>query len=155
MRVNYSIALLPLALILTACGGDTTPLSQAPTQMAEVASENCSADHPYVGRSVQLSSLAHGVSGTVTILDDCQIEVTNFNYDGGGPSVYFYGGQDGSYIGEDSFSIGPVLNGRRWNNESLTLVIPEGKSLDDFNSISVWCFDFNANFGDAFFGNSE
>lgn len=140
-------------LALSACGGEN-PLSPPPdTDGSNIPPENCSADHPFVGRSVQLSSLAHGVSGTVTVADDCTLVVDNFNYDGGGPSVYFYGGQNTSYIGADAFSIGPQLNGRSWQNETLTLVIPEGKSLDDFDSVSVWCFDFNANFGDAFFGN--
>ncbi|MEM7258723.1 MAG: DM13 domain-containing protein [Pseudomonadota bacterium] len=115
------------------------------------AGETCSADHPFVRRTATLSTLAHGVSGSVTVVDDCTLEVINFNYDGRGPSVYFYGGQDGDYISDNAFSIGPRLNGRPWQNESLTLKIPEGKSLDDFNSVSVWCFDFNANFGEAFF----
>lgn len=119
----------------------------------DLVSDDCSADHPFVGRSVELSSLAHGVSGTVTVVDDCVIEVTNFNYDGGGPSVYFYGATDRNYSG-DSFIIGQRLNGQRWVNDTIRLPFPEGKTLDDFNSLSVWCSDFNANFGDAFFGDS-
>jgi len=117
----------------------------------ELASQNCSAEHPYVGRSVELSNLAHGVSGTVTVINDCSLEVTGFNYDGGGPNVFFYAALDKAYA-SDSFIIGPQLNGRRWVNETILLPIPEGKSLDEFNSLSVWCIDFNANFGDAFFG---
>lgn len=147
-------AVITLAILaLSACGGEN-PLSPPPTSDANTnPPDSCSADHPFVGRTVQLSSLAHGVSGTVTVADDCTLVVDNFNYDGGGPAVYFYGGQNMSYIGADAFSIGPRLNGRSWQNETLTLVIPEGKSLDEFDSVSVWCFDFNANFGDAFFGN--
>lgn len=29
--------------------------------------------------------------GTIHIVDDCTFSVTNFTYDGGGPSVYWYG----------------------------------------------------------------
>jgi len=138
--------------VLSACGGGANPMSPPPQDTGNVITEDCSADHPYVGRTAALSNLAHGVSGNVTVINDCTLEVTNFNYDGGGPSVYFYGGQNESYVGDNAFSIGPRLNGRMWQNETLALAIPEGKSLDDFDSVSVWCFDFNANFGDAFFG---
>jgi len=117
--------------------------------------DGCSSDHPYVGRSVELVDRSfHGVSGTITILNDCVIEVTGFNYDGGGPSVYFYGATDSKFSSADAFPIGPRLNATAWVNDTLRLTIPEGKSLDDFNSLSVWCKDFNANFGDAEFGDS-
>jgi len=112
----------------------------------------CSGDHPYVGTVAELSTEAHGVSGTVTILDDCTIEVSQFNYDGLGPSVYFYGGVDRNYIGVNGIPMGPQLNGQGWANDTILLTIPDGISLDDFNSLSVWCFDFKANFGDAYFG---
>jgi len=127
-------------------------LNQALVDNGLVSGE-CSAEHPFVGRSAELSSLAHGVSGTVTVLNDCELEVTNFNYDGGGPSVYFYAAVDREYS-SNSFIIGQQLNGKRWVNDTLRLPIPEGKSLDDFNSLSVWCYDFNANFGDVFFGDT-
>ena len=119
----------------------------------QLITDGCTSDHPFVGRTVELSTRAHSVSGTVTVLNDCEIEVTNFNYDGGGPSVYFYAAQDRDYAGE-SFIIGQQLNGQQWANDRLRLPIPEGMTLDDFNSLSVWCIDFRANFGDAFFGDS-
>jgi hypothetical protein len=34
----------------------------------------------------------HGVKGTATIVDDCTIEITDFQYDGQGIVVDFYGG---------------------------------------------------------------
>jgi len=114
----------------------------------EIVSGDCSSEHPFVGRTARLTNRAHGVSGTITVLNDCAIEVTNFNYDGGGPAVYFYAGVDLEFR-TGAFPIGPKLNGRRWVDETVLLTIPEGRSLDDFNSLSVWCFDFNANFGDA------
>jgi len=142
-------------LAIVGCSNESNPLSPPPdTNAGDIVADNCSADHPYVGRTRQLSMLAHGVSGTVQILNDCTIEVTDFNYDGQGPAVYFYGGQNLIFIGADAFSIGPQLNGTVWNSDTITLAIPEGKTLDDFDSISLWCFDFNANFGDAFFGDA-
>lgn len=117
----------------------------------QLVTDDCTSDHPYVGRSAEFSNFAHGIAGTVTILNDCEMEVTGFNYDGGGPSVYFFAATDRAYSG-DSFIIGNQLNGQRWANDTIRLQIPEGRSLDDFNSLSVWCADFNANFGDVFFG---
>ena len=146
-------AALLIGVLITAGCSDTTPLSPPPdTEADNTIAENCTADHPFVGRTRQLSMLDHGVAGTVLIKDDCTIEVSDFFYDGGGPSVYFYGGQNLNYIGANAFSIGPLLSGTAWEGDTITLAIPEGKTLDDFDSISVWCFDFNANFGDAFFG---
>jgi len=115
-----------------------------------LVAQDFSAEHPFVGQSVALSTIQHGVSGTVTVVSDCELEVNMFNYDGGGPSVYFYAAIDGAYAA-DSFIIGPQLNGQQWVNDTLRLPIPEGKSLDDFNSLSVWCSDFNINFGDVKF----
>lgn len=148
--------------LLAQVGGDQAMLIDANTATAhlsqtlvdnQIVAEDCTSDHPYVGRSMALSTLAHGVSGTVTVLNDCTIEVVNFNYDGGGPSVYFYAAVDQDYAG-DSFIIGQRLNGTRWVNDTIRLSVPEGKSLDDFNSLSVWCSDFNANFGEVLFGDS-
>lgn len=116
-----------------------------------LVSDDCTSDHPFVGRTAELSTLEHGVSGTISIMNDCVIEVTNFNYDGGGPQVFFYGAVDQDYI-TDAFPIGNRLNGQQWVNDTLLLAIPEGKTLDDFNSLSVWCADFSINFGDAYFG---
>jgi len=151
--ISTQAALLLGVLTIVGCSSESNPLSPPPdTDNDNTLVENCTADHPYVGRTRQLSMLEHDVSGTVTILDDCTIEVSNFFYDGRGPSVYFYGGQNLNYIGADAFSIGPLLTGTVREGDTITLAIPEGKTLDDFDSISVWCFDFNANFGDAFFG---
>lgn len=114
-------------------------------------SDGCSSDHRFVGRSIELSDLqGHGVSGTITVLDDCVLEVTNFNYDGGGPAVYFYAATDRSFSG-DTFKIGPRLDNQRWVNDTIRLTLLDGQSLDDFNILSVWCFEFDINFGDALF----
>lgn len=144
-------------MVLSQVNGTQAPLVDTETATAglneglvenEIISDECTTAHPLVGRTAELSNNAHGVSGTIKVLNDCVIEVTNFNYDGGGPAVYFYAGVDQNYR-SNAFPIGRRLSGQQWVNETLLLTIPEGKSLDDFNSLSVWCFDFNANFGDA------
>jgi hypothetical protein len=137
-------------------GSVTTTLIDAATAINNLlASFNpdtgCMRTHAKVGQAAVLSTLAHSVSGTATIVDDCTIVVSSFNYDGGGPDVYFYGGTDGVYAAPTGFAIGGQIQGTAYTNATVTLTLPENRDLDDFNGISVWCVDFNANFGSGLF----
>ncbi|MDN4503624.1 DM13 domain-containing protein [Alteromonadaceae bacterium BrNp21-10] len=107
----------------------------------------CGTDHAKVGYSGELATLAHNVAGTVTVVNNCTLEVSMFNYDGGGPLVYFYGSTDHGYNSDAAFAMGNLLNGRVYQQETLMINLPAGKTLDDFNSLSVWCADFNVSFG--------
>jgi len=109
----------------------------------------CSSTHEKVGTSADFTTFAHGVRVTLTVVDDCTLELTSFDYDGGGPEVYFYGGLNGVYSGANSFALSLRLNGNTFTDNTLTLVLPADKTLDVFDSISVWCVDFRANFGDV------
>ncbi len=124
-------------------------IEDRPTGELTNSGGNGPATHPFVGRSAEFSTLAHDVSGTLTVLDDRTLEISNFNYDGGGVVVYLYNGVDGNYLGEKSQRIGPLLNGRVFENETFTVTLPDSLTLDDFNGISVWCEPFSASFGDA------
>lgn len=110
----------------------------------------CGSDHPMVGRSAEFVTLFHDVAGSVTIVDNCTIQISNFTYDGGGPDVAFYAYRDGNYFDSDAFRIGPMLQGRTYTNESILLELPGGKTLDNFDSISVWCFLVGVSFGEAY-----
>lgn len=107
----------------------------------------CSSTHEKIGYSGSFSTLAHNVSGLATIIDDCTIEVTEFTYDGGGPEVFFYGAIDHQYAGQNAFALGEKLTGTVYNNGKVTLQLPQGTNLDDLTGLSVWCVDFDANFG--------
>lgn len=110
------------------------------------------AAYPRAGYEAQLSTLAHGVSGTVTIVDADTLVVENFNYDGGGPAVYFYlATEDSQSAFIAGIPIGPLLTGTVYTNDTLTLHLPAPQTLDGYHAISVWCVDFNANFGSASF----
>ncbi|MEZ4287740.1 MAG: DM13 domain-containing protein [Polyangiales bacterium] len=115
----------------------------------------CTNVDPKVGQTAELSTLAHGVSGTATIVDDCTIRLDNFNYDGGGPNVQVYAGpqngSSGSFEPPDGFAISENINGRSYESETLFITLPGGITLDDFNCVSIWCSDFNANFGEGCF----
>jgi len=109
----------------------------------------CGNSHPMVGASLTLSSRAHSVNGTVRIVDNCTLEIRNFSYDGGGPNVYVYGAVDGDYI--NGFAMGNKLTGTRFNNQTLTITLNDETVLDNFNSLSIWCVDFDVSFGDGIF----
>lgn len=101
----------------------------------------------------QLSTLSHDVSGVVEIIDADTLRIENFNYDGGGPGVYFYLAPENTY---ESFltglPIGPLLTGTVRTNDTLTIDLPDGLTIDGYNAISVWCIDFSVNFGSGTFG---
>ncbi|TLU65286.1 DM13 domain-containing protein [Thalassotalea litorea] len=115
------------------------------------AMSNCGDDHPKVGYSGDFETFFHDVSGRATIVDNCTIQVEFFNYDGEGPDVFFYAGTDHDYTSVDAFAIGEQLNGKVYNNASITLKLPRNRTLDDFNTLSVWCVDFAADFGHLVF----
>ena len=97
-----------------------------------------------------MSTRSHGVSGKATVIDNCTLEIRNFNYDGGGLSrVFVYGGVGGNYAA--GFPIGPNLRGTVFVNQTLTVPLAAG-DLDRLDGISIWCIDANANFGDGKFG---
>lgn len=117
---------------------------------------SCGNDHEKVGYSGNFSTLFHDVSGKVTILDNCTLQVENFNYDATAPVVYFYGDISPISSGVDSgtgFNIGEILrdDSVAYVNDSITLKLPNNRTLDDLEYLSVWCVDFLANFGDLQF----
>lgn len=111
----------------------------------------CGNDHAKVGYTGDFSTLFHNVSGTATIIDNCTIQITGFNYDGGGPQVYFYAAQDFMFDADSAFPISGAINGQTYVDRTLVYNLASAVSLDDFNTLSVWCSDFNANFGELIF----
>ena len=153
MNKLYSYVLICAMIIMSSCDSDNTSVTPAAgnIDLSLGTDTNCSSSHSNVGATGSFSTLDHGVSGTLTVIDDCTIQITGFNYDGGGPQVYFYAGSDGNYQNSNAFRFSKLLTGTSYSNDTITLVIPSTKSLDDFDSLSVWCVDFNANFGDIDF----
>jgi len=123
------------------------PMPDELAQQNPLDTQDNTSTHPLVGSSAIFSDIAHDISGTLTVIDDRTLQVTNFNYDGGGVVVFFYTGIDGNF--RDGRPIGPQLNGRRYTNETITLTLPDDLTLDDFDGLSVWCVPFSFSFGDA------
>jgi hypothetical protein len=122
-------------------------ISSASTADAQLTS-------PKVGWTAELSTIAHGVSGSVTVVDEDTVRVDDFTYDGGGIVVYFYLGQQNTQSAFISgLSIGDDLFGTSFSGSqpAFTVDLPVGQTLEGWNAISVWCVDFNANFGSGTF----
>ncbi|PCJ22336.1 MAG: hypothetical protein COA96_14800 [SAR86 cluster bacterium] len=113
---------------------------------------NCGSSSAKIGQTMSFSQKFHDVSGTATIIDDCTIELSNFNFDGGGIDVQIYAGSNLQFQpNQGGFSLLGGLLGTRYTNATLTITIPEGVSLNDFDSLSVWCVPVGVSFGDGQF----
>jgi len=143
MMKNLMIYSFVLVMLLVGCSEDESAIV-----MEETA--DCGETHELVGQSMDLSSsTANGISGTVTIVSDCEIQISNFVYNGAGPNVSIYGGTNGDF--ESGISLSNPINGTVFQGETLTVFLPDGTSLDEINSFSVWCFEFNIDFGSVQF----
>lgn len=111
---------------------------------------DCESTHPKIGQLAELSTIAHSVSGTAEIIDDCTIRVEDFVYDGGGIDVRFYSGQGGNFVAGFPMSEDLIRSGG-YNGETVYAQLPEGRSLDELDAISVWCVDVATSFGDGTF----
>lgn len=127
----------------------TLTFALALTAFAAVASAQT---YPRTGFVANLSTLAHNVSGQVHIVDADTVRAENFNYDGGGISVYFYLGTSNTDAAfTTGLRIGPQLLGTVFTNATLVIDLPAGTNLDGYNAVSVWCEAAAHNFGSGTF----
>jgi cytochrome c len=107
----------------------------------------CGKTHPRIGWKADLGiNTGEGqVSGFVTMVDDCTLELTNFSYDGNGIDVRVYGSKNNTF--RPGFVIGPDLFGHPFNKATLRVQLPVGKTLSDLDWVSIWCVAVGANFG--------
>ncbi len=111
----------------------------------------CDSTHSKIGQTATLQPFAHGVGGTATIIDDCTVEITNFDYDGQGIDVRFYSGLGGNYASGFSMSENDLRRDSGYSNETVYAQLPVGNTLDELDGISVWCVPASASFGDGLF----
>jgi cytochrome c len=107
----------------------------------------CPKTHPRVGWKADLGmNTGEGeVSGFVTMIDDCTLELTSFSYNGDGIEVRVFGSKVSNF--RPGFTIGPDLVRRRFVKATLRVQLPAGKTLDDLDWVSIWCVRARADFG--------
>ncbi len=110
----------------------------------------CGSTHPSIGKTATLETHFHGVTGTATIVDDCTIELSNFNFDGQGLDVEIYTGLAGDFVHGLSLT-DDLVRSTPYVDEDFVLTLPEGHTLDEVDSMSVWCVDIPVSFGDGVF----
>ena len=120
-------------------GGGGTPLRE------------CDSTHEKIGQTAELTPFAHGVGGTATIVDDCTIEVTSFDFDGQGINVRFYSGLGGDFDSGFSMSEMDLRRNPGYADETVFAQLPDGRTLDELDAISVWCVPVGVSFGDGQF----
>lgn len=104
------------------------------------------------GWHAELSTLAHGVRGVVTVVDRDTIRVDNFYYDGQGIDVRIYlATADTQSAFVNGLSVGADLVGAPYVNASFMVDLPAGETTDDYKAVSIWCVAANANFGSGEF----
>lgn len=101
------------------------------------------------GQVATLQTVAHGVSGVVTVVNSCTLLFSHFNYDGGGlPDVYFYTGPGGNF--SSGQPVGDNLFGMPYSDASFT-VATDAAELAGMDGLSVWCVQASVNFGSGLF----
>jgi mono/diheme cytochrome c family protein len=110
-------------------------------------SSGCPKTHPRVGWKADLGiNTGEGeVSGFVTMIDDCTLELTSFSYNGDGIEVRVFGSKASNF--RPGFTIGPDLVGKRFVKATMRVQLPAGKTLDDLDWVSIWCVRARADFG--------
>jgi len=157
---NFAKYFLVLSIVISSCSSDNNNdfivsdddqiVNSLQANPAPAPRDDCSSMSDIVGesRNLRVSNL-YGISGVVTIISDCEIEISNFFYNGLGPNISVYAGIDGDF--ESGVNMSVPLNGTVFENETLNLFLPEGTSFENFNSISIWCFEFDVDFSSASF----
>eukprot|EP00890_Picochlorum_soloecismus_P001287 jgi/Picsp_1/2159/NSC_05624-R1_hypothetical protein CHLNCDRAFT_142500 [Chlorella variabilis] len=96
----------------------------------------------------ELSTLAHDVTGTVEITEDCQLSVENFSYDGEAPAAFFWAADacDPVSLSKGVFLSPEPVPGPNFQ-ETLRLPVDDTIDFSSIGCISFYCVDFNADFG--------
>jgi hypothetical protein len=123
----------------------------------------------YVG---QITQYAHGVSGTIFYFkDDNQLVIENFKYDGSAPDTFFWVGTQGTKPSSNGILLPYPFQGEFFDSEdtnaptldkvfdgsqqAIELTLPNDLKVSDLKWISVWCREYEENFGDFIFENPE
>lgn len=134
-------------------GGSTFSIDSVPPSLPSETPSMSLSTYPRAGWQATLSTRAHGVRGTVTIVDEDTFRVDNFFYDGGGIVVHFIlaASDDNTAFRNDRLVTQPNFLGMPQNGGSVTIDLPAGTTFDGYHAVSLWCLPAQANFGSGTF----
>ncbi|XP_053202409.1 protein Skeletor, isoforms B/C-like [Panonychus citri] len=101
----------------------------------------------------KLNTYAHQISGTVYAIDEYTILIKGFFYDGLGQDAFFWSGATArpsniGFIVPDE--TGRTNKLRRYNNEDITIRLPEDKKLKSIKWLAVWDIRDRRNLADIY-----
>jgi len=134
--------------------GDDDDLLGGPDEEDRVFVEEEDGNEVEQGRYLgELSTIRHGVRGSVYALDETTLKVKNFHYDGIGPAAYFYVGERGRpnrrfglvvpYPSQAITHNGRVMPLRAFNGEDLILPLPRGCVTSRLRWLAVIAYKYN------------
>lgn len=110
----------------------------------------------------KFNNIFHDIGGQAFALDSKTVLIKGFTYDGEGPDTFFLAGTSGRPSSNGEVVLPWPANGKKYTydsrdiplikrsfdgSEDIVLTLPEGKTVDQLKWISVWCRDFDVNFG--------
>ncbi len=125
------------------------PPPAAPGGTFDLTTRSCAKTHARVGQTAVLETHIHGTSGKATIIDDCTVEISEFTYDGGGIFVQVFGAIDRDYQRGFAMTSKDLRKPGGYRNAVLRVNLPADRTLNDLDSIAVWCVPAGANFADG------
>ena len=124
----------------------------------QAAQSSCGKTHPRVGQKSALQLCSHGVTGNVTIVDDCTLQFDNMVYPANGVDVRVYLGKLANGFVNFNPNTGtgkPIsrdFHTMALNNDSFVVRLPTGTTLDDVDQVSIWCVAFTIDFAHSTWG---
>merc|ERR1711983_301727 len=106
-------------------------------------------------------NIFHDIGGEAFAIDSETILIKGFTYDGEGPDTFFLAGSSGKPSRSGEWVLPWPADGKKYSynddiplikrsfdgSEDITLKMPPGADVKDIKWLSVWCRDFNVNFG--------
>merc|ERR1711892_1572374 len=112
------------------------------------------------------NNIFHDIGGEAVALDSKTVLIKGFTYDGEGPDTFFLAGTSGRPSNRGDVVLPWPANGEKYTyadrdiplikrsfdgSEDILLTLPEGNTVDQLKWISVWCRDFDVDFGHVSF----
>lgn len=160
-RINQAVLLTVIVCVLAGCQAAPTATPQVPTTARPTAtaipptptmkvwptSLTPAPEQPVipVGHTTTFQDTQHGVSGKAIMAGLQTILINEFTYDGQGPAVDVRLVKEGD-LGKAVAVLGK-LEQRPYDRELLVFNVPADLKPGDADSISVYCYEFEASFG--------